>query len=280
MTHQSIFESDYPYMAVNNQVILAKECAFPIADYGFFYGYGVFETLLIQDKKSFFLAEHINRLKKAAAELYLPFRFSFEEIQALIFELIEKNNINTAILNIYLTAGEKSKDKSSQFSNSQLWSICRSFDKSPKPVVLGVTQDLSDRSHLDAHKQMSCLKNIWLKRDLKEKGCEDFILYNRFHEILETTIANIFFVSNKTLIIPNNPYILPGIMREKIIELATHHQINYEIRPVYLTELSQFDEIFLTNSLRGVIAVDSTQGYPNLISKEMAAKFSSARMLK
>jgi D-alanine transaminase len=74
---------------------------------------------------------------------------------------------------------------------------------------------------------------------------------------------------------PIGQYLLPGITRDLILELAKDNGIDCEIRPVAESELESADEIWLTSSMREIAPVirlngnDVADGTAGLVWKKM-----------
>ena len=51
--------------------------------------------------------------------------------------------------------------------------------------------------------------------------------------------------------------ILKGTVRDLVIKSANEFGYDCDVREVLVTEMEEFDEMFLTNSLRGIILVES-----------------------
>jgi para-aminobenzoate synthetase/4-amino-4-deoxychorismate lyase len=80
-------------------------------------------------------------------------------------------------------------------------------------------------------------------------------------EVLEATWANVFAVRNGAVFTPPlDGRILPGVTRATTIELARRRGMEVFERALTLGELHQADEVFLTNSIRGVEVAGSVDG--------------------
>jgi para-aminobenzoate synthetase/4-amino-4-deoxychorismate lyase len=80
-------------------------------------------------------------------------------------------------------------------------------------------------------------------------------------EVLEAAWANVFAVRNGAVFTPPlDGRILPGVTRATTIELARARGIEVFERALPLAELHRADEVFLTNSIRGVEVIDSVDG--------------------
>jgi para-aminobenzoate synthetase/4-amino-4-deoxychorismate lyase len=77
-------------------------------------------------------------------------------------------------------------------------------------------------------------------------------------DVLEAGWANVFAVRKGALFTPPlDGRLLPGVSRANVIELARAQALEVHERPLSLEELRRADEVFLTNSIRGIEAVES-----------------------
>ncbi|HSS43637.1 MAG TPA: aminotransferase class IV [Solirubrobacterales bacterium] len=82
-------------------------------------------------------------------------------------------------------------------------------------------------------------------------------------EVLEAAWANVFAVRSGALFTPPlDGRILPGVTRATIVELACDQGVELTERPLRIEELEQADEVFLTNSTRGIEEVGELDGAP------------------
>lgn len=82
-------------------------------------------------------------------------------------------------------------------------------------------------------------------------------------QVLEAAWANVFAVRNGAVFTPPlDGRILPGVTRATVVDLA--RALGFEVfeRTLPLEELRRADEVFLTNSIRGVEVVGSLDGAP------------------
>lgn len=79
-------------------------------------------------------------------------------------------------------------------------------------------------------------------------------------QVLEAAWANVFAVRDGAVFTPPlDGRILPGVTRATVVELARARGFEVFERALTLEELRQADEVFLTNSIRGVETVDSVK---------------------
>jgi branched-subunit amino acid aminotransferase/4-amino-4-deoxychorismate lyase len=252
------------YFAVNNSISTSID--FNVTDFGLFYGYGAFETILIKNSQPMFFQEHWQRLKKAATFLKLSMPFKPAATLAILQQLITLNQASFAACNIYLTAGPKTEQV------PQLYIMLRPISLQATPISLTVQQDKYPRSIMDAHKLTSRAKNLLARKGLGDG--QDILFYNSQKKLLETTISNVFFIKKNIVITTKSRYILPGIMRKTVLQKAAALGFQVQERAVQLAELATFDELFLTGSLRGIIPICKVLGYTDLRSKDVTQKLS------
>ena len=261
-------EAIYNNISKNMTIMKKDELIFPYLDYGFLYGYGLFETIRVLDGKPILLQEHISRIKKCSIELEIPFFYSDDEIIDVTNELISLNKVTTGVLNFYLTPGDRGVDPAKIASNDPFFLILMrqypNYSLEDK-LSLDIRHFAFQRTPLDRYKTLSWMKNVL---ENKLSTFDDILLYDDNEMFLETTRSNMFFIKNDVLITPKSTVILPGITRGFLIKNADKFNFKIEEREVYMDELMDFDEIFLTNSLRSIILIDKINNIPNLKSKE------------
>ena len=261
----------YTYISKNFNIVNEKDLSFPFSDMGFLYGYGLFETMRVTDGKVKLMTQHYKRLFRSSISLDIDIPFSEYEFCAGVTALIQKNKVSSAVFNVYLTAGDRSGLLTKEEKPSPvLLMVLRPFesDKLKNTVRLDFKKESFQRTPLDGLKTMAWMKN-WLELRFSNEDSDDVLLYNGQSHILETPLANVFFVKNNQLITPCSSCVLQGVTREFLIE--NQQSIPYDIiqRDIHKDELAQMDEIFLTNSLKGIVKVTYLKSFPQLKSKSV-----------
>lgn len=211
-----------------------------IADNGFFFGMGVFETILVTDKPVF-LKEHLERLniglktlgiQKVIDERYLLDNFALLKVQncALKLTVTEKNNVLSA--------------REINYREEQ-------YAKGFKVKVSSVARNKN--SHVVYLKSTNYGDNLIERNNWLKKGFDEVIFLNNEGYITEGSVSNIFFIKNGKIYTPAvNCGLLDGIIRSWIIS-------NFEIKEGDYTidDIINSDGVFITNSLLGIMKVDT-----------------------
>ncbi len=209
-----------------------------ILDEGIFFGKGVFETILFLEKP-IFLKEHIERLKSGMEKLGL------EELEEeMLLDYISLNFIkNKAVKvlvtpkNIIITEREIPYKKEDYINGSSL--------KLSKVIR-------NSTSLLSYVKSTNYIENIIEKNKANKDGFKDVLFLNEKGYVAETSCANIFIVKNNKIYTPKTSCgLLNGIIRMWVIK-------NFSVIETELTldDIKNADEIFLTNSLMGIMKVN------------------------
>ncbi|HEU5063734.1 MAG TPA: aminotransferase class IV [Solirubrobacterales bacterium] len=200
---------------------------------------GIFETMLVVDGAPVAPEAHLSRLEASLEAVYgasLP-----AEARHLVAESAEGLELGRARLT-FLPSGEIEVESGE---------IDRSLHFPAHPISL--------RLH-EVSGGLGCHK--WADRAAIPPSAKDeAVLVVDGDEVLEADRANVFAVRRGTVFTPPlDGRILPGVTRATTIELARSEGIEVAEMPLTLAELRQAEEVFLTNSIRGIEAVGSVDG--------------------
>ena len=78
---------------LNGALVPRSQANVPVADYGFLYGYGLFETMRAYKGNIFLLDRHMQRLIKSAALLHMDSGLSAEKLAGACQETLRANGL-------------------------------------------------------------------------------------------------------------------------------------------------------------------------------------------
>ena len=93
------------------------------------------------------------------------------------------------------------------------------------------------------------------REQAQAEGFDEILLVNEEGNIAEGGITNVFFIEGETLVTPDRG-MLPGIARALILQAAEALDVPVILRDVKRDEWGGFDAVFVSNSIRGLVAVD------------------------
>lgn len=269
------------YFFLNGVIIPEQEAKISVADRGFLYGDGIFETLRSYNEYLFNIDLHLSRLRNSSTALKMPFDYSEERIQSIIKELIIKNNCPNAYVRITLSRGVGNlglqiEDSSPENNISQsLISVQRStlaiqvksLTAYPEELYKnGMTLIVSQYKRsvscpISSHKTANFMTNILARDEAREKGAHEAIFLNTENYVAEASVSNLFIVIDNVIITPPlDANILPGITRKTVLDICKDNRITAKEALFGIEELMNADECFLTNSLMEIMAVSSIDG--------------------
>ena len=242
---------------LNGQYVDINNAKISILDRGFNYGDGLFETMRAYNGNVFQLDFHLERLFKSTQEIFITVPYNHEQLRGVIYEVIKKNGHKNAIVKLTVTRGVSEPGLKIQASSSPTLLV---YARQTKPIP----QELYDGGvKISLHNFMaakisglssqikSCnyLSNILIKKLADDKDTFEGIMLNEKGHVCEGTTTNIFIVKNNILITPPvNEYVLAGVTRKVILEIARKHDIDCKEVNFTAKDIESADEVFLTNT--------------------------------
>lgn len=246
------------YVWINGGFKKINDAKINVKSISFQYGAGLFETILWSNKKIYFMKEHINRLENSWKELFdLPFpKLSFEQI---IMELIHKNNLENkmAAVKILLGLGERfSPPYDHQVIITANEYLPRIQDPQKEGLIVGIFPEKRE-SFIARHKSLNYLLYFKAKKWAESMGYHEAIILNADGSISEGNSTNIICIKGNEAYLPHSNYFLHGIMLDKAVNFLKKMGYKITTKKIYPTDLSNFEEIIMTNSLIGALSIDT-----------------------
>lgn len=214
-----------------------------IIDSGIYYGRGVFETILVKES-AILLQEHIDRLNNSIKILNIGEELIYEDVLSFIIN----NEIKNKAFKIVVT--EKNIIYTTREINYDNHNYLKGFKVKFSNLIRNST------SRLTYIKSLNYLDNLLEYEKIKREGFDETIFLNEKGKISEGCTTNVFMVIKNKIMTPKiESGLLPGILRGWIIK-------NFDVKEVEIDKelLLSAEEIFLTNSLVGIIKVSELEG--------------------
>jgi D-alanine transaminase len=244
---------------LNGQFVSYDEARVPVEDRGMQFADGVYEVVRYYDGRPFRMPQHLARLVRSAAGIELPLP-PVEELRLAMDALIEKQGLTDATVYLQVTRGVAPRQHGLiEGLEPTVIAIARpARTVRPRPTlrVVTVSDDRWARCYL---KTTALLPNALARERARRLGADDAI-FVRDGFVMEASASNVFVVFGGRLITPPlTNYILAGITREAILELARGEGIPTVEEPISAHLIYQADEVFITGTnseLGPVVAVD------------------------
>lgn len=265
---------------INDAFVDEDEAHISIRDTGLLHAAGVFTTMRSAGRKVFRLPEHLKRLRGSCEALFIPLQYSDRRLTAVVSELLERNQLDDARLRLTVTRGTARVDPMHGM-HLHPTVILTAAPLEPYPAefyLTGMTVILLDEQKLNpydiqaGHKTLSYFSRLAALREANRRGAGEALWFNVYNDLQSGSISNVFIVKNGTLITPPTnadlredlvahataypkSAVLPGITRAAVIDLARADGIEIKLTSIDVKQLLDADEVFLTNSIMGVMPV-------------------------
>jgi len=220
-----------------------------------FYGEGLFETFRWLGAPPVFLKKHIDRMKRGAEFLKIPFPDK-QNIKNAVEDSVNKSGVKDAYVKIcVLCAGPLKFYKPA--NEVQVLVMVREYEAPKKYVRAHVVPfKRISSSPLSRIKSINYLENVLARREAERMGYDEAIFLNERGEVAEGSSTNIFWVKLGVLHTPALECgLLPGITRETLISLAPKLGLEVKEGKFNLNEILTSQGAFFTNSLIGITAI-------------------------
>lgn len=228
-------------------------------DRGIMYGDGLFETILIKNRKPIFIDAHFKRMQMGLRRLNIQFKVPSSRLIEFAQDDIIDSGEKDGILRISITRGKTTGPLglSETISPTVIVEIKPFTEEPPKEITLiTAAERRNEFSLLSSIKTLNYLGNLAAKQEANRMGVDDALLLNTKGDVAECTTSNIFAIINQELVTPPlEAGILPGITRSVIMSFASIISIQESSRRITPEELVTASEIFTTNSIKGIMPV-------------------------
>ncbi len=99
-------------------------------------------------------------------------------------------------------------------------------------------------------KSVNYLANILLYEKFKSEFCYDVLKLDANKNILECTRSNIFFIMDDNIFTPNLHMVLPGIIRNLLLNSDLNINYNFIEKEIHYHELQKFSGAFISNAVQ------------------------------
>ena len=208
-------------------------------------GYGLIETMRVRDGRIPFLDRHLARLERSLRELGLP--QPDRDVAALVTPFSGTGN---AVLRVEVCDGQATV-------------TVRELPPLDPPAVITASEPHEPYPHKTT--QRDCFIDAAVEADVAE--ADDALLLTHDGQVAEGTVWTVFWWEGDRLRTPELGIgILPGIGRERVLELEKKVE-----QGRYSRGALDGKSVFLTNAVRGVVAIASLDGKPVPADQRTAA---------
>jgi D-alanine transaminase len=269
---------------LNGDILDASEARVPVDDRGFLFADGVYEVVRVYDGKPFLMEPHMQRLRAGLGALQID-ASGLDAIARAAALLIDENELR-GDATIYIQVTRGAAPRSHAFPKPAVaptvYIAAKEFRQHPAAYfekgVATITAPDTRWSRCDI-KSISLLPNVLANQQAKARGAFE-ALFVRDGVLIEGSHSNLFGVVGGELVTyPACNYILAGITRTLVMELAASLDIPVRERALLLDELEIAEELFLsgtTTEIMPIATVDDRRvgdGAPGSVTRRLREAF-------
>jgi 4-amino-4-deoxychorismate lyase len=234
-------------------------------DRGLQYGDGLFETIAVDNGELLCWEEHLERLQQGCNKLKISFPDSSilkDEVSSLI------NSISNGVIKIIVTRGQGGRgyalpdlSETSRLVSLYSWPEYPNENSTNGISVRVCEYRYAKNPVLAGIKHLNRLEQVLARSEWNDDSFAEGIVLDQEDNVIEGTMSNIFYLSNNVFYTPDLTECgVNGVIRNKIIALASNLGINIEIKKTSLDSLMNADEGFMCNSIIGIWPINKIDG--------------------
>jgi 4-amino-4-deoxychorismate lyase len=247
----------FPYAWING----IPQSVISIADRGLQYGDGVFETMRMQNGCLPLLSWHLERLAASAARLSIPFDQPL--ITRELEQFVSSLSVKDAIIKIIFTRGTGERGylppEAPAPTRIFIANVLRDWSVLAEQglMVRLCRQRIMELPEIAGLKILGRLDLVLARNEWRDTDIHEGLLMDSRDNIIEGTMSNVFLVSQDRLLTPSLETAgVIGVARRVILErLAAQIEMPFEERNISEDDLYRADEVFICNSVAGVMPV-------------------------
>lgn len=252
---------------LNGEIVDEATASVSIHDRGFVFADGIYEVIRVFGGRPFEMKRHMDRLERSAAQMRITLDPSAEEIDRLSLELLEKDGTREAIVYVQVTRGAGPRHHGIPTEPMKPTTLIAIRDVQPPAASIlrdggGAITVPDDRwAHCDV-KVIGLTANILARTKAEDVGCFEAI-YVRDGSVTDAASCNVFAVIDGVLCTaPKTNYILWGITREVVLEIARENGVPTLEATFSAQALASADEVFVTGTTSGIVPIVTLNGAP------------------
>lgn len=264
------------HININGRLIKDTSASVPYNNRAFRFGYGIFETMLMRESVIQLKEYHWQRLFDSIEKLgfEMPELMTREWIESEILKTVKKNKLEKLCrIRLQIYAG-----RGGLYDGQNMWSEfvieCVPIEQhllqlNERGLITCIAVGLQKSPDTIANlKTSNALIYSLAAKQAKKNRVDDALVCNTHDNIIEGTIANIFWVKGDDIYTPPlSEGCVAGVMRKYLLEQMPMKGINIQEKVLTREELKEAEAVFMTNSIRRIKWISNIDGNEYKIDK-------------
>jgi D-alanine transaminase len=275
---------------VNGVYLPLADARVSVLDRGFQFADSIYEVWAVRAGHMFDADAHMARLRRSLAELRINFAMSDAALYAVLRETQRRNRVTDGIVYVQISRGAAPRDHVFPAASTQPTIVATAKNLDRAAIAWRAAQGIKVITLPETRwarcdiKSVNLLPNLLARQQAKERGAFEAWFVDKEGFVTEGTSSNAFMVDAqghiRTTALSN--YILHGVTRAALIEIARDRQMKVVEEPFSVEEAMAAREVFISaasNPAVPVVAIDDVpigDGHPGPVAKALRAFYLGA----
>jgi branched-chain amino acid aminotransferase len=253
---------------VDGAFVAPEDAKISIFDWGFLHSDATYDVAHVWQGKFFRLSDHLDRFEASCAALRLQPGLSRERMREVMHQCVQRAGLRDAYVELLCTRGRPapgSRDPRTcanrfmAFAIPFVWIADPDKQKRGVNLIVGTPQRIPPGSVDPRIKNYHWLDFVMGLFEAYERGGETVVLTDGAGHVAEGPGFNVFALFGGSVVTPASG-VLEGVTRRTLIELARREGLEVQVRDLGVDELRRADEVFLSSTGGGAVAVSLLDG--------------------
>ncbi|MBL4616841.1 MAG: aminotransferase class IV [Robiginitomaculum sp.] len=268
---------------LNGEFISVSAAKIPLLSHGLHYASAVFEGEQAYNGKIFKSDQHTRRLMRSCNLLGFELPYDFDSFEKAKRDTLQRSGLQNAYFRAVVWKGSGALGVGSGDNKVNtaiaLWPMDPYFDASSDGVRLEISNWCRPPPQCAPVKAKAAgLYTICtLSKDQSmSNGYDDALMLDIEGRVAECTGAHIFFVANGELFTPKPDWMIDGITRATVMEIAASLSIKVTEKYILPAEISNYSESFICGSAVEIVPVKEIAGIgfkPDQITRKIISAY-------
>lgn len=269
MTQANPFASGIAFC--EDRFVPVEDAKIPMLDWGFLRSDAVQDTVSVFDGAFFRLEDHLARFERNWTKLRMQCPCDRDTVRAILMEAVRRTGFREAYVQMLMTRGRApvgSRDV--RLARNRFWMFCIPYVwiARPEQKDVGLSMHVSGIQRVPKESVDPTIKHYhWLDFQMAlmesyDRGADTCAVVDRDGNIAEGPGFNIFAVKEGRVITPPEDVCLDGMTRDTVFKLAAETNLHLSKRPLSPDEMRAADEVFISTTGGGIIAITRVDGRP------------------
>jgi branched-chain amino acid aminotransferase len=254
-----------------DRFVPVDDAKIPMLDWGFLRSDAVQDTVSVFDGAFFRLEDHLSRFERNWSKLRMRCPYDRDGVRAILTEAVRRTGFREAYVQMLMTRGRApigSRDV--RLARNRFWMFCIPYVwiARPEQKDRGLSMHVSSIQRVPKESVDPTIKHYhWLDFQMAlmegyDRGADTCAVVDRDGNIVEGPGFNIFAVKDGRVTTPPENVCLDGMTRDTVFKLAAETNLHMSKGPLPPDVMRAADEVFISTTGGGVIAITSVDGRP------------------